>query len=234
MARPRKGDTARDTRAELIAAARRLFLTTGYSGAFVNAVIAATGLSKGTFYHHFGSAAGLLEAVVDEMVDEAWRLPKQALQDQSVDALVRINRFLHRVREGRMRLLPKAAHLARALYARENSLLRERLRAKTVELVSPVLADCLRQGAAAGLLRVERPEAAARVFLLITTAATDDMMAELSAAAGDRSTGEVFALLADRLRVVVTGLEAIIGAAEGALEPPNEEVLRWIVVEFAS
>ena len=40
-------------RAELIDCAQRLFLAKGYERTTINDVIAATGLSKGAFYHHF-------------------------------------------------------------------------------------------------------------------------------------------------------------------------------------
>ena len=50
-------------REELIDCAQRLFLAQGYEKTTINEVIAATGLSKGAFYHHFRSKEDLLAAV---------------------------------------------------------------------------------------------------------------------------------------------------------------------------
>src|SRR6185437_776110 len=58
-------------RAELLDCAQGLFLTRGYDQTTVNDVIAATGLSKGAFYHHFRAKEDLLEAIADRFAREA-------------------------------------------------------------------------------------------------------------------------------------------------------------------
>jgi AcrR family transcriptional regulator len=56
-----------DTRAKLIAAARKAFGEQGYAEASMDDFTAAAGLTRGALYHHFGDKKGLLEAVVLEM-----------------------------------------------------------------------------------------------------------------------------------------------------------------------
>lgn len=53
-----------ETRAKLIAAARRAFATVGYAAASMDDFTAEVGLTRGALYHHFGGKKGLLEAVI--------------------------------------------------------------------------------------------------------------------------------------------------------------------------
>lgn len=64
--RPRKEMIA-ETRAKLVAAARRAFGTVGYAEASMDQFTAEAGLTRGALYHHFGDKKGLLEAVVAEI-----------------------------------------------------------------------------------------------------------------------------------------------------------------------
>ncbi|MBX3570174.1 MAG: TetR/AcrR family transcriptional regulator [Rhizobiaceae bacterium] len=56
-----------ETRAKLVAAARRAFGTVGYAGASMDDFTAEAGLTRGALYHHFGDKKGLLEAVIAEI-----------------------------------------------------------------------------------------------------------------------------------------------------------------------
>jgi AcrR family transcriptional regulator len=55
---------AEATRRELVGRARDMFLRDGYAATSPNDVAVACGLTKGALYHHFGSKAELLDAVV--------------------------------------------------------------------------------------------------------------------------------------------------------------------------
>ncbi|MBZ3692391.1 TetR/AcrR family transcriptional regulator [Phyllobacterium calauticae] len=66
MHRPRSEMIAQ-TRAKLVAAARKAFGTVGYADASMDDFTSAVGLTRGALYHHFGDKKGLLEAVVAEI-----------------------------------------------------------------------------------------------------------------------------------------------------------------------
>lgn len=69
MHRPRKEMIA-ETRAKLIAAARRAFGTVGYAESSMDDFTASAGLTRGALYHHFGDKKGLLQAVIAEIDGE--------------------------------------------------------------------------------------------------------------------------------------------------------------------
>jgi len=66
----------RRTRVELIAAAFRVFADKGLEAPVIDDFIAASGLSRGTFYNHFKTREEILKAVADEL---AWEINDRIL-----------------------------------------------------------------------------------------------------------------------------------------------------------
>lgn len=67
MAGNRRLAQMEETRAKLIAAARKAFAEKGYAGASMDELTAEAGLTRGALYHNFGDKRGLLMAVVSEI-----------------------------------------------------------------------------------------------------------------------------------------------------------------------
>lgn len=55
---------------QIIHAARQLFIEKGYNNTFVNDIISAANISKGTFYNHFTSKSECLIAILEETREE--------------------------------------------------------------------------------------------------------------------------------------------------------------------
>ena len=58
-------------RSEILDAAQRLVYTKGYEQMAIQDILDALKISKGAFYHYFGSKQDLLEALVERMQQEA-------------------------------------------------------------------------------------------------------------------------------------------------------------------
>ena len=67
MSRRSRPEMIAETRAKLIAAARKAFAEYGYAEASMDDLTAAAGLTRGALYHHFGGKQGLLEAVIEQI-----------------------------------------------------------------------------------------------------------------------------------------------------------------------
>ena len=67
MTRRSRAEMLKETRANLIKAARSAFAEKGYAGASMDDLTARVGLTRGALYHHFGDKRGLLAAVVEEI-----------------------------------------------------------------------------------------------------------------------------------------------------------------------
>src|SRR6516165_5547197 len=81
-------------RAELIDCAQRLFLEKGYERTTINDVIAATGLSKGAFYHHFRAKEDLLEAIAARFAQQALAYATAVRANPSLNALEQLNALM--------------------------------------------------------------------------------------------------------------------------------------------
>lgn len=83
-----------ETRATLLATARKVFSEVGYAETSMDDLTAQAGLTRGALYHHFGDKKGLLAAVVAQIDDEMdERL--QAISDSAEDPW---DGFCHRCR----------------------------------------------------------------------------------------------------------------------------------------
>ncbi|WP_118133435.1 TetR/AcrR family transcriptional regulator [Oceanicella sp. SM1341] len=67
-----------ETRAKLLASARKAFAEHGFSATSMDDLTAAAGLTRGALYHNFGDKRGLLAAVVDQ-IDEDMAARARAL-----------------------------------------------------------------------------------------------------------------------------------------------------------
>ena len=74
-----------ETRASLLATARRVFAEHGYAATSMDDLTAQAGLTRGALYHHFGDKKGLLAAVVAQL-DAETDLRLQAISDGADDA----------------------------------------------------------------------------------------------------------------------------------------------------
>lgn len=65
-----RADMIEDTRARLLASARRAFTEQGYAQTSMDDFTASVGLTRGALYHHFGDKKGLLAALVAQIDSE--------------------------------------------------------------------------------------------------------------------------------------------------------------------
>lgn len=73
-----------ETRASLLATARKVFSERGYADTSMDELTAQAGLTRGALYHHFGDKRGLLIAVV-EQIDAEMDDRLQTISDRAED-----------------------------------------------------------------------------------------------------------------------------------------------------
>ena len=74
-------ERGRATRAHLIEVATRLFAERGYDGTSIEAVLAESGVSRGSLYHHFPGKEALFWAVMEDVGDRAGQQGEGAMRD---------------------------------------------------------------------------------------------------------------------------------------------------------
>ena len=150
--KPRNPEQTRD---RLLQAAFREIFRRGFQNAGIDAILAATNVTKGALYYHFESKEALGYAVIEEIIakltSDRWLLPLQrADKDDPVDTLIGIVRAL----PNRLRDVKRGCALANL--AQEMSLLDEQFR-KRLERIFHAwqegIAMTLRKGQSQGAVR---------------------------------------------------------------------------------
>jgi TetR/AcrR family transcriptional regulator, transcriptional repressor for nem operon len=90
---------ATETRQRLLEQGMTMLLRHGYNDLGIVAVLDATGIPKGSFYHHFASKEDFALQVIDLYMEGAHAALDQCLGDDSLPPLDRVRRFFALIEE---------------------------------------------------------------------------------------------------------------------------------------
>jgi AcrR family transcriptional regulator len=218
-------------RAELLDCAQRLFLTRGYEQTTVNDVIAATGLSKGAFYHHFRAKEDLLEAIAGRFARDALGFIQALQSDTELDALQRLNRLLSLGREWKAEHIPELRAMFTTLLDPQNATLYHRIVEAVSGVLAPALAEIIGEGEIEGAFDAGDPALAAEVLLGLSNGRRGVVIAALDRAETDVEAG--MAMIEERVRAEEAIASRLLGLRAGAVDllgPPG--VIRRMLVDW--
>ncbi len=147
-------------KAEIILAARRLFQTRDYEKTTMQDVMDELGIAKGTIYYYFKSKEDLLDAVIDQMADEAYEKMEHVVKHGKGNALELIQQLI-----AAGNISDENPDLLDHLHNPSNSGMHATMLATTIKQTAPLYAQVIRQGADEGLFKVEKPLETAEFLL---------------------------------------------------------------------
>lgn len=157
---------APDARREAILdTAQALFLQQGYEAVTVADVLAAAGISKGGFYHHFTAKEDLLTGVIMRMTEEGLAVAEGARTQTDGDALTKLNAFFASSLRWKADNIDGMRAFANFLLQRGNDILFQRAFTETAKAVVPVLEEMIADGVREGLFDVADPRLAAEIIV---------------------------------------------------------------------
>lgn len=218
-------------RGELIDCAQRLFLSRGYERTTVNDVIAATGLSKGAFYHHFRAKEDLLEAITARFAGQSLAALEQDRPAVAEDALTRLNRLLALGREWKLEHITELRAMFTTLLRPENALLYHRIVEAVYAVMTPALAAIIAQGQREGVFADGDADITAETLLWLGNGRRRVVMDALERAETDVEAA--VAMLADRVRAEEAIIDRILGLRPGGVrliastDELREMMLAW-------
>ncbi|MFE2069594.1 TetR/AcrR family transcriptional regulator [Streptomyces sp. NPDC059467] len=166
MSRPnRRQMYAEQTRTDLTAAARRLFMDNGFAGTSVEAITGAAMVSKGTFYHHFADKKAMFAELYTELIQQVAALgdttAKEAAAPSGTPALTE-------ARSLALAFLRRSVDdpLHRELMAQAPAVLGEQYRHINETVAQPPIEQLLTVMAARGELKPDTPIATTARLLL--------------------------------------------------------------------
>jgi AcrR family transcriptional regulator len=219
-------------RAELIDCAQRLFLTKGYERTTINDVIAATGLSKGAFYHHFRAKEDVLEAIAERFAKQALETAEAVRDDASVDALARLNSLLAMTRQWKAENLRQLSLVFTVLLKPENATLYHRIVAAVAAAMGPTLVKIIEDGQREGVFDLADPQLAAEALLWLGEGRRLLIVEAMQVA----ERGDVDAatdMILGRLRAEESMVDRVLGLRAGSISLAGSEAfIRGLIVAW--
>jgi AcrR family transcriptional regulator len=208
---------------EFLDVAQRLFYTQGYEQTSVQAIIDAVGVAKGTFYHYFDSKAALLDEIVERSMAEIITSLEPLVDDPSLEAKTKFEQLFTRIGSWKAENREFLLQALKVLYRDENVLLRNKMQAQAIALVSPLMARIIQQGVREGIFTVGYPEETAEILIAMAQALSESTSRLVLA--GER--GEhVLKEIERKVAAYERGVERVLGARAGTVRMFDLPALR--------
>ncbi len=154
---------AAERKREIIEAARELFQTADYESTTMQALMERLRIAKGTIYHYFASKEELLEAVVEDLIDEDLRKKKALMESQAFQELDALDK---------LRSLATANTMAKEnekildeLHRPGNTVVHARQLGRYLTMLAPYYAAVIQEGCEQGTFKTEHPLECAEFLL---------------------------------------------------------------------
>lgn len=154
-------------RNQILEAALQLVYTKGFEQMTIQDILNELHISKGAFYHYFDSKAAVLEALVERIVYEVEPHLAAIVQDSQLSALEKFQRFFDTTARWKTDRIVLMLELVRMWYTDENAIVRQKVFAKTLKQVSPLLTEIAEQGVQEGVFTIAYPDTFCQVIFYL-------------------------------------------------------------------
>lgn len=149
-----------ERRLEIVRAARHLFQTKDYEHATMQDLMKKIGIAKGTIYHYFKSKRDLLEAVVDDMVDENLGAMQKVVVTHKGNALQKIQKLAETGN-----IAAEESTVLGHLHKPGNEAIHVKLLAAALSKQAPLYAQLIQEGCDEGIFHTDNPLECAEFIL---------------------------------------------------------------------
>ncbi len=223
MARTVKEETYTIKRNEILDATQRLVYTKGYEQMSIQDILNELQISKGAFYHYFGSKGDLLEALIERMVQEVEPMILPIVHNPQLSAFEKMHNLFDASARWKTARKDYLMSLMRVWYADENALVRHKTYTRMLKYISTWLATIIRQGIAEGVMTTPHPDQIGEMVLVLMENMGDTFMDLLLA---DSSEANSLQRAIELVTAYNDALERILGAASGSLNLVDMAILK--------
>jgi len=214
-------------RNEILDVAQRLVYTKGYQQMTIQDILDDLQISKGAFYHYFGSKGALLEALIERMLEEVEQVLNPIVQEPNLPAIEKLRRYFATAGRWKTAQKPFLLALLRVWYTDDNAIVRQKQQAMGIKRVAPLLTAIIRQGVEEGAFTTAYPDQAGVVILALFQS-LGDTWAELLLA--DEPKHDAWQHIERTVAAYTDALERVLGAPTGSLQLIDAETLKeWVV-----
>lgn len=149
-----------ERRRDIVATARDLFMEKDYEQTTMHDVMKHLDIAKGTIYHYFRSKEELLEAVVQEYLEDYLSHVRASFKGQNRPALEQLKTLI-----AACNLNSRESHDLNGLHRPGNIGLHTRLLAVTTKGLAPLFAEVIELGREEGIFEVDHPLSCAEFLI---------------------------------------------------------------------
>ena len=169
-------------RDEILDAAQRLILSSGYERLTVQDILDCLQISKGAFYHYFHSKPAVIEALTRRLVGDSERALAPIVGDPAMGAVEKLQAFFGEIIRWKSERQNLFVAMLPVWYAPDNFAFRFLVDRESAKRLAPLLSAIIRQGIDEGRFATAYPDQAGTILFAIIQALQDAMAQRLIAA----------------------------------------------------
>lgn len=210
-------------RNEILDEAQRLIESKGYEQMTIQDILDSLQISKGAFYHYFGSKQELLEAVLERIMDVVEQLLLPIVHDPHLSALEKLQYFCATLARWKTTRRTFLLALLRVWYTDDNALVRQKLHAANDKRTAPLLSAIIRQGIQEGVMSASYPDHIGEIVLSIMADLSEKLGTQMLSCEPDLAT---LRLMEETTAAYTEALERVLGASAGSICIVDAETLK--------
>jgi AcrR family transcriptional regulator len=152
----------KERKRDIVDMASQLFLSRGYENTSVNMIVEQLGVAKGTFYHYFKSKEDILEAVLENYINQYVENINAFLEVSPINAYEKLMFVMKNILSDNQ----GPEHLTKHVEDNKNSRLHQMMDEKFNERLYPIIVGILSQGINEGIFKVNHIEEITQILLL--------------------------------------------------------------------
>lgn len=212
-------------RNQILDAAAQLVATHGYEDMSIQDVITQVGISKGAFYHYFGSKPALLEGIIQRITTELTELCRAIVDDTAVPAGEKLCRCFLSMTRHKAQMRPLLVEMLSVWYSDSNAVVRQKLRATESDQIAPLLARIIHEGVDHGNFVVSDPATTAGLVWGLA----QNLRESLGHILLDQSSGDPVPAMRARIVAYTEAIERVLATEAGTLRLIDDAVVAgWV------
>lgn len=153
-----------ERRNEIMDVAEQLFLTKGYTGTTINAILKKIGIAKGTFYYYFQSKEEVMDAIVMRFIKKGVDAAERVANDPSLKAPEKLFHILmsqNQDDDEKKQMVDQLHHV-------NNAEMHQKSLVESIIQLTPVITKVIEQGIEEGVFETAYPQESVE-FLLVAS-----------------------------------------------------------------
>ncbi len=146
---------------EIVDTAAKIFEDKGYENTSISDIVKSINVAQGTFYYYFKSKEGLIEPVVEFIMNKSLA-EVEAIINTEKPALEKIRLVIL----NRMKFLVEKEKMVGFIWGRKNNFMFEKFKSYAIPKVLPVFKKLILQGEREGVLKVDYPDETIKIMVI--------------------------------------------------------------------